>query len=279
MTMDYNALTEKAAAFLLEHPLNHVQPQDAIREDLIGMPIYDAPIFAVAAADDPLFAMLRTAEAIHPDYPLPTDWLAQAHRVLSFFVPYTQQVRSANARDMLYPADEWLHARIEGEEMLALLRQQIRDWLIEGGHQAVTPPHDPRFTMLAKYVSNWSERHTAYICGLGTFGMSKGLITAKGMAGRLGSVITSCPLPVTQRPYGSLYEYCAGCGACAAHCPPKAIDAGKGIANAKEHPRCDAFLTGIRNAPPRGASGKRRYGCGKCQVRVPCETGIPVKTR
>lgn len=31
------------------------------------------------------------------------------------------------------------------------------------------------------FGSNWSERHAAYVCGLGTFGLSKGLITDKGM--------------------------------------------------------------------------------------------------
>ena len=39
------------------------------------------------------------------------------------------------------------------------------------------------------YASNWSERHVAYVCGLGTFGC-QGLITSKGLAGRFGSIIT-----------------------------------------------------------------------------------------
>lgn len=66
------------------------------------------------------------------------------------------------------------------------------------------PASDPRFESVTKpdpkrgekwqgvsYTSNWSERHVAFVCGLGTFGLSKGLITEKGIAGRLGSLIVS----------------------------------------------------------------------------------------
>ncbi len=58
------------------------------------------------------------------------------------------------------------------------------------------------------FGSNWSERHVAYISGLGTFSLSKGIITEKGMAGRLISLVTDAPLPPTPRAYTELYEYC-----------------------------------------------------------------------
>ena len=45
-------------------------------------------------------------------------------------------------------------------------------------------------------ASTWSERHVAYVSGLGTFGLSGGLITAKGQAVRLGSVDSPGPYPV-----------------------------------------------------------------------------------
>lgn len=280
MSTYYDRLIADATAFLLEHPLNFIQPEDAMREDLIGMQIYEAPLFAVADASDPLFAGLRQPQVVHPGYLLPEDWLPRATSVLSFFAPFTQRVRSTNIpMDLQGPSDEWLHGRREGEELLVLLRHHIKDRLLADGYGAVIPMHDERFEMLAPYASNWSERHTGYICGLGTFGMSKGLITAKGIAGRMGSIITAAQLPVTQRTYEGLYDHCIGCGACARRCPVQTIDTKASLHQAKQHPRCDAFLDEVRSRPPRGASAKIRYGCGKCQVGVPCEHRIPKGSR
>ncbi len=53
--------------------------------------------------------------------------------------------------------------------------------------------------------------------------MSKGLITAKGMAGRLGSVITNLKIETTKRPYKGLYDYCIKCNVCIRRCPGNAI--------------------------------------------------------
>lgn len=268
-------MTAGAAAYLLADASNYIQADDAIRPDLEGMQIFDAPIFAVASADDPWFARLKEPSVVHPDYMLPTQWLSGANSVIAFFAPYTQRIREANKQDMREPADEWLHGRIEGEMAMKRLRLWIRDTLIRAGYASVAPSHDERMTMLAKYAPNWSERHTGHVCGLGTFGLSKGLITEKGVAGRLGSVVTSCALPATGRAYQGIYDYCNGCRRCAAQCPARAIDPERGMDHAKAHPPCDVFLSEIHSRPPKGKSGRQRYGCGKCQVGVPCEKAIP----
>jgi epoxyqueuosine reductase QueG len=116
-----------------------------------------------------------------------------------------------------------------------------------------------------KYTSNWSERHVAFICGHGAFGLSKGLITEKGVAGRFFSLVTDMEMEVTPRRYTDIYAYCIRCGRCAALCPARAIS----LESGKDHRACAAFLaeTKRRYAP--------RYGCGKCQTDVPCESGIP----
>ncbi|MPM73368.1 hypothetical protein SDC9_120348 [bioreactor metagenome] len=124
-----------------------------------------------------------------------------------------------------------------------------------------------RFGSPVSYTSNWSERHVAYVCGLGTFSLSKGLITEKGVSGRFGSLVTTAPLTVTPRAYSELYEYCVFCGACARNCPAEAIAIDPEVG--KRHAPCAAFLDEYR---PQYAP---RYGCGKCQVRVPCRDGIP----
>jgi len=99
---------------------------------------------------------------------------------------------------------------------------------------------------------------------LGTFGLSKSLITIKGCAGRYGSVIVSRQYPTTLRPYKEIYEYCTKCGACIPRCPVGAI-----TMEGKEHPPCHDMQTRVKKhfAP--------RYGCGKCQTAVPCEHSIP----
>lgn len=273
--MDWEAIKAAAAAFLLASNDNAVRAEDAMREDLIGMRIFDAPLFAVGGAGDPLFEALRDPQAVHPKYRLPSEWVAGARSVVSFFAPYTECVRQANAADFRHPADEWLHARYEGEMMMQKLRLHLRGALRRNGYQAVAPVHDEAYAMAGRYAPNWSERHTGWICGLGTFGLSKGLITAKGVAGRLGSIVTDCALPITPRAYEDRYAHCIRCGACAKHCPARAIDPARGMDNAKAHPPCDAFLEHVRGFPPRGASGRERYGCGKCQVAVPCEQSVP----
>jgi epoxyqueuosine reductase QueG len=155
------------------------------------------------------------------------------------------------------------------------LCRHMKAFLEQAGYGAVVPALDPRFSTKSPFTgdnssqdyftSNWSERHTAYICGLGTFGLSRGLITARGIAGRLGSIITTLPLEPTPRSYTGLYDNCINCGACVRNCPVGAISAERG----KRHPPCSAFLDRVTE------KHKPRYGCGKCQVKVPCEDRIP----
>ena len=87
------------------------------------------------------------------------------------------------------------------------------------------------------------------------------------MAGRLGSLIIDLEMEPDVRPYTEVYEYCSKCGACIKRCPVDAISLEEGM----KHVPCNKWLVGTkeRYAP--------RYGCGKCQVKVPCENRIPVK--
>jgi epoxyqueuosine reductase QueG len=103
------------------------------------------------------------------------------------------------------------------------------------------------------------------VCGLGTFGLSKGLITRKGIAGRFGSIITELYLSPDKRGYENIYEYCSMCGRCVKNCPVNAIT----IENGKNHIICSDFLDKTRE------KYSPRYGCGKCQINVPCEFIIP----
>ncbi len=59
------------------------------------------------------------------------------------------------------------------------------------------------------------------------------------------------------------------CRACIRNCPVDAIS----TENGKDHKKCTSFqdLTAEKFKP--------RYGCGKCQVGVPCESRIPARRR
>ena len=95
--MNFDVLMESAKIFLKKNTLNYITEEDALRPDLIGMKIYEEPLFGVAAADSPLFVQFRTPGVVHPEAFLPADWLEGAKSVISFFLPFTDAVKRSNA--------------------------------------------------------------------------------------------------------------------------------------------------------------------------------------
>lgn len=261
---------------------NRVSPDRAISGSLSGMRIFDLPLLGFGDADDSLFSDLKKKSVIGKHHLLPREWLPCARTVISFFLPFTAQVKKSNRTDMSRPSDEWLHGRIEGQAFVNELCRRLASRLTGAGYISIAPSLDERFRSYTgsavsgadngkdkplSYTSIWSERHAAFVCGLGTFGLSRGLITSKGMAGRFGSIITELKLVPDKRKYTGINEYCIMCGNCTDNCPVMAITVKKG----KDHAKCSAFLDSTME------KFNPRYGCGKCQVRVPCESRIPKK--
>ena len=94
----------------------------------------------------------------------------------------------------------WLHARIEGQRFVMAFCKEIQKILGIEGIESVIPAADGRFCSVTKpdpkrvgnwqdasYTSNWSERHVAFVCGLGTFGLSRGSLQRKGWPGDWGA--------------------------------------------------------------------------------------------
>jgi epoxyqueuosine reductase QueG len=243
-----------------------------------GMKMYDAPLVGVAAADDDWFAQFTEPSIVGPCHISPHGWLPEARSVVCWFLPFTKDVRDTNRAPGL-PSEEWATARINGEAFNNALRTFVTDWLKSRGGMALAPVQSSGFSVASR-ISNWSERHVAFAAGLGTFGLHRALITQKGTAGRLGSVITSMELEPTPRPYTLFDEYCPfltqkrrgiaadekhKCGACIRRCPPGAI-----LACGKDHSVCSDYID--TEVLPLFAP---RYGCAKCNISVPCESRIP----
>jgi len=255
-----------AKEFQTDDPTNRIPASLAKNPEYINRMIYDGVLVGVAAADDEVIASLRDNEKANIDMTPPEEWLPGAKSVISVFMPFSRWITDENVGGD-WPSDAWFHGRIEGQSALNRFIQLLTDQLREEGYESIVPTLDPRFKVdKSKCASNWSERHVAYAAGLGTFGLSRGIITELGMAGRFISLITNQNLDPTPRPYAQLYEYCIKCLSCAGNCPVDAIS----IAHLKDNKLCDAFVDKVR------LREEPYYGCGKCQSGVPCAFGIPV---
>lgn len=278
-------IEKEAEMFTESSGFNYVSEEDAIYPKLSGMRIFETPIAGVSSADDRLFYdEFRKCDVIHPEHMVPEDVLAGAGSVISFFWPFTEEVKRSNRTAYDEPYDpeiknqhcsaEWLHARIEGHEFMMEMLKHMCVMIRDMGYDAQVPMLTDKYRLITPTISNWSERHIAYASGLGTFGASRGIITEKGMAGRFGSIVTTLKLQPDKRAYSSPFEYCIMCGACQTRCPEKAIDLSRGTVGAKEQKICEKYVRGSRLLP-HGPREVVRYGCGKCSVKVPCESKRP----
>ena len=241
-----------------------------------GLVLFEEPVFGVSAADDPIWDSFRRPDVVGDNFLLPEEWLPGAKSVLSFFLPFSERVRVTNREVPEDPSPEWRHARIEGQRFINAYTDRIRAFFESRGVRACVPATDPRFAVRttplpeddpkgAHIASNWSERHAAFASGLGTFCLTRGLISRKGVAGRYGSVIVSAEIEPDARPYTGVYEWCVRCGACVRRCPAGAVS----LEGGKNQIVCREYVHGTT-----GGHMPRR-SCGKCQVGVPCEHGIP----
>ena len=201
--------------------------------------------------------------------------------VISWILPHREPTKADNRKESFYPSRRWVHARFPGEEFNNLLRKHLVERLAEIGVQAVAPVLSPQWSMEKSpkygFASKWSERHAAYAAGLGTFGLCDGLITPKGKAHRVGSVVANLVVPFSPRLYDDHHAYClffhdGSCNACRKRCPVGAITE-KG--HDKEKCWAHAGVTCAEFA--KSNYGFDGYGCGLCQTGVPCESGIPKK--
>lgn len=249
---------------------------------------FENPLVGFSSGNDPLYLDYK-------DYVGPFHWTpleifrmsfpelevsADELTVISWILPHIEATKRDNRRETDYPAERWARGRIYGEKVNVQLRDDLVSALKQQGIEAVAPTRTSYFSreMSDKYgfASTWSERHAAYASGLGTFGLSDGLITPRGKAMRTGSVIARLRIDPTPRPYTDHHAYCLFythgiCGKCIKRCPVDAISESghdKVLCRQYVHETMADYIKSRYNF-----EGK---GCGLCQTAVPCESKIPV---
>ncbi|MDL2210164.1 4Fe-4S ferredoxin [Desulfovibrio sp. OttesenSCG-928-O18] len=256
-------------------------------------PAWGTPFIGFAAGDDPLWDSYKDhvgefhwtpSEAFAIAYP-DEKFSASELTVMSWILPQTDATRRDHKKEKVVPSERWARSRIFGENHGNRgLRKHMVDVLRENGVQAVAPHLLEEWQQIdaGKYLfaSTWSERHAAYAAGLGTFGLCDGLITPVGKSMRTGSIVMRLNVPITERPYTHHKEYClfysSGgiCGVCIKRCPAGALsEAGH------DKPKCRAYVREVTKPHVRNTWNFDGYGCGFCQVNVPCEKGIPPRPK
>jgi epoxyqueuosine reductase QueG len=275
-TMIQNEITR----FVRESPLNRFPEGNE--------PYFDEPLVGYSAADDPLFSSYKTIIGAFHQTPqeVMESALGADHRaasVISWVLPITRPTRESNRREDQYPSQAWTRTRFFGEQLNGTLRRHLVAWLEELGHHAVAPQLTASWKEYADtpvgIASTWSERHAAYAAGLGTFSLNDALITPKGIAHRCGSVITNLQLKACERLYpdhrhNCLYFRDGSCGLCIARCPVGALSR-----EGHDKTKCSQYVYKTVVEAVGERFGTPQTGCGLCQTRVPCESGIPRSTQ
>lgn len=255
-----------------------------------GEPAWAGPLVGFSNGADPLYKFYK--DDIGEFYLTPREFFAHHFpdvkvtpdqlTVISWILPQTEATKADHRKENHFPCDRWARSRYFGEKVNDKLRRHVVEVLKHKGIEAVAPMLSPLWERKRSerygFASTCSERHAAYAAGLGTFGLSDGLITPRGKAMRTGSVIAHMNVPPSERPYTDHHAYClfyanGTCGECIDRCPIGAI-------TEKGHDKklCLKYIGMTREYVKRhfGFSGEQgRYGCGFCQTGVPCESGIP----
>jgi epoxyqueuosine reductase len=274
---------------------NFINESELNRRTQLDHGVYwEEPLIGFASGIDPLFFEYKTL--IGPFHLTPREVIAAALKergrgllfteieqisVISWILPIAEDSRKSNRLESQFPSKLWAYTRDFGEAFNNALRKHVTNFLEDLGHVAVAPVILPTFQSLRDekvgWASPWSERHVAYACGLGTFSLNDGFITPKGMAMRVGSVVTLLKLTPSEKKYRHYRENCLQfrnekCGKCIKRCPAGAItEKGHDKNKCYDYLRSEPLVAkrleyGLKNPPP---------SCGLCQTGVPCELEIP----
>ncbi len=278
--------------YLAHSPINRLHKYD-------DAPMWGEPIVAFADGDDPIFESYKkiigkfhmTPREALENYLQDKGWNYGAKKeypvsVISYVLPIPLATRDVE-RDSPYGGTERMNnSRWMGEVVWRNLEHYVASLLETFGHHAFAPGRSRFFTDITNLLDGrwrptWSERHVAYVAGLGTYGLNGMLITEKGCAVFLESIVVDMALTPTPRPYDDHHAYCPfftnkSCRKCIDRCRAGAI-----TEEGRDYLYCRLYLgrdqrkllkeAGVDTT---GYIGKAPT-CGLCWTNVPCEGRIP----
>ena len=250
--------------------------------------MWERPLIGIASGDDPYYDFLKQhigqfhwnpEEVFQLKYRGPIE--KKNLRVISMVFPQTEETKQTQAEETKCPSREWIVSRGEWEPLMKEFSGGLVKRLEEIGIRSVSIDLQPEFSTARSetlgIASKWSHRHSAYLAGLGTFGLSEGLITEKGKAIRITSLIIEAPLTPDVRSYTSHNEWClyyknGSCGVCMNRCPVNAISF-----EGHDKEACLAYEDFFAEHywPADIVRGDYILGCGLCQTGVPCQNKRP----
>lgn len=227
------------------------------QEENLPSKIWRTPIVGYADAYDPY--ILNLPLLINSTHMIPSDCMDNPTVVISYFIPFTQELAKTNVGVSDYAASkEWAEAYKSTNKMMGELNTYLVTQIEKLGGLAAVPT---AVGMIKDIImSNWSQRHLAYAAGLGTFGINNMLISDAGCCGRYNSIVANIPVDpghhVTQE--NCLYKSKGICKKCVKNCFSGAL-------TIERFDRHLCYNTCLKN--------KEKYGadvCGKCDTDIPC---------
>lgn len=202
--------------------------------------------------------------------------------VLSIGLPWDELTIAEMARTTSTPPASWFAAKANFLACIPYVYELLSEICVKRG-TTVIEPESCRFYHTQRNsaglsVSNWSERHIAFACGLGTFGHHGGIITAQGVALRLMSFLVGEDFDeyavVPDKPFRDCLFLSRGtCGVCAHRCPISALSL-----HGRDGFACQRFVWNIADRLPSSALHGVKDACGFCMTGVPCAKTRPKKS-
>jgi len=277
-----------------------------LHENYGGGRIFSDPLIGVASGDDPIYQKYK--EVVGPEHYTPLEfWLAEGKkslpasklRIISIVFPFVGKIRNESKniielKRMKLPAEIYSVGRNYANAFKKETCRQVIKFFENKGYNGIAGLISKNFTILMKgtFYSNWSERHSAFAAGLGTFSLHEALITEVGCNVRFGSIVTDAPLEITPRksddPYANCLFFSKGtCKKCVENCPAGAIsekghDKNKcSFYGRKIERKVNLRIGQILKPHYRFINGERReiappVGCAFCQFGVPCMDKNPM---
>lgn len=261
--------------------------------------VWGEPLIGFCSALDPSFDSLPLIAS--PSHVMPTDVLEDASLIMSYFLPYNEDLCDVEGADEEGLEEEdfmenWCRLYRETNYLMESLHEELEHIISEKGFSCAHYPswHGSSDVDREHLVSKWSHSHIGEICGLGTIGLHGWLITEKGCAGRVGSIVTNIPMDPKEIKFlnrnvrhNCLYKRekqsitdkfekhgtssldmvvnsMKACTLCIGKCPVNALSQ-----QGRDHLQCSSQLKA--NTKERGARV-----CGACAIGLPCSHKIPV---